>query len=57
VYIIFDCRGFICADVMTYDDLEELGGEAAVRRVGKLRQQGKKYVVNEGDIIYFKYNK
>lgn len=42
---------------MTYDDLIELGSEAHVRRVGKLRQQGKKYVVNDGDICFYQYNK
>jgi obg-like ATPase 1 len=47
-------RGFICAEVMTYDDLKELGDEEAVKKAGKYRQQGKKYVVNDGDVIFFK---
>jgi ribosome-binding ATPase YchF (GTP1/OBG family) len=38
-------RGFICAEVMTYADLKELGTEAAVKAAGKYRQQGKEYVV------------
>jgi Protein of unknown function (DUF933) len=38
-------RGFICAEVMHYDELHELGSEAAVRAAGKYRQEGKNYVV------------
>lgn len=49
-------RGFICAEVMTYPDLKELGTERAVKDAGKYRQQGKEYVVQDGDIIYFKFN-
>ncbi|KAK3010432.1 hypothetical protein RJ639_012521 [Escallonia herrerae] len=49
-------RGFICAEVMKFDDLKELGSEAAVKAAGKYRQEGKTYVVQEGDIIYFKFN-
>jgi len=49
-------RGFICAEVMTYSDLKEIGNEAAVKAAGKYRQQGKEYVVQDGDIIYFKFN-
>ncbi|KAL6761534.1 P-loop containing nucleoside triphosphate hydrolase protein [Haematococcus lacustris] len=49
-------RGFICAEVMTFDDLKELGSENAAKAAGKYRQQGKDYVVGDGDIIYFKFN-
>ncbi|GAX73034.1 hypothetical protein CEUSTIGMA_g486.t1 [Chlamydomonas eustigma] len=49
-------RGFICAEVMTYADLKELGTESAVKAAGKYRQQGKDYVVQDGDVIYFKFN-
>ncbi|KAG0238766.1 hypothetical protein BGW42_002632 [Actinomortierella wolfii] len=49
-------RGFIMAETMRYDDLKELGSEAAVKAAGKYRQQGKEYVVQSGDIIYFKFN-
>lgn len=49
-------RGFICAEVMTYSDLKELGSENAVKAAGKYRQQGKEYVVQDGDIIFFKFN-
>eukprot|EP01024_Parvocaulis_polyphysoides_P072703 TRINITY_DN925_c0_g1_i6.p1 TRINITY_DN925_c0_g1~~TRINITY_DN925_c0_g1_i6.p1 ORF type:complete len:390 (-),score=78.24 TRINITY_DN925_c0_g1_i6:578-1747(-) len=49
-------RGFICAEVMKYDDLKELGSEGAVKAAGKYRQEGKNYIVNDGDVIYFKFN-
>jgi len=49
-------RGFICAEVMHYDELHELGTEAAVKAAGKYRQEGKMYEVQDGDIIYFKFN-
>eukprot|EP01023_Acetabularia_acetabulum_P019621 TRINITY_DN2000_c0_g1_i1.p1 TRINITY_DN2000_c0_g1~~TRINITY_DN2000_c0_g1_i1.p1 ORF type:complete len:390 (-),score=67.99 TRINITY_DN2000_c0_g1_i1:303-1472(-) len=49
-------RGFICAEVMKYDELKELGTENAVKAAGKYRQEGKNYVVCDGDIIYFKFN-
>ncbi|KAF9159223.1 hypothetical protein DFQ27_005458 [Actinomortierella ambigua] len=49
-------RGFIMAETMRYDDLKELLSESAVKSAGKYRQQGKEYVVQSGDIIYFKFN-
>lgn len=49
-------RGFIMAEVMKYDDLKELGNEAAVKAGGKYRQCGREYVVEDGDIIVFKFN-
>lgn len=49
-------KGFICAEVMTFEDLKELGDEEAVKKAGKLRQQGKKYVVQDADVIFFKFN-
>jgi obg-like ATPase 1 len=49
-------RGFICAEVMKYDDFVEHGSEAAVKSEGKLRQHGKDYEVEDGDIIHFKFN-
>ena len=47
-------RGFICAEVMHYEELKELGTEAAVKAAGKYRQEGKLYEVHDGDIIFFK---
>mmetsp|Transcript_12460 Transcript_12460/g.13654 ORF Transcript_12460/g.13654 Transcript_12460/m.13654 type:complete len:394 (+) Transcript_12460:64-1245(+) len=49
-------RGFICAEVMKYDDFVTLGSEAAVKADGKYRQQGKEYIVEDGDICFFKFN-
>ena len=41
---------------MTYADLEELGSEQAVKAEGKCMQKGKNYIVQDGDIILFKFN-
>jgi len=49
-------KGFIMAEVMKFDDFKELGSEAACRAAGKYRQQGKTYIVEDGDIIFFKFN-
>lgn len=49
-------KGFICAEVMRYADLMQLGSEAACKSEGKLRQQGKEYLVEDGDIILFRFN-
>lgn len=49
-------RGFIKAEVYHYNDLVTLGSEFAVRSAGKLRQEGRDYVVEDGDIVFFKFN-
>merc|ERR1712080_222365 len=49
-------KGFIMADVMKFDDFKEHGSEAAVKAAGGYRQQGKNYIVEDGDIIFFKFN-
>ncbi|XP_022658957.1 obg-like ATPase 1 [Varroa jacobsoni] len=49
-------KGFIMAEVMKFDDFKEEGSEAACKAAGKYRQQGKTYVVEDGDIIFFKFN-
>jgi len=49
-------NGFICAEVMRYVDFKELGSEAACRANGKHLQKGKEYVVEDGDILFFKFN-
>lgn len=49
-------RGFIMAEVMKYADLRELETDAAVKAAGKYQQKGKDYVVDDGDIIFFKFN-
>jgi len=49
-------NGFICAEVMKFEDYREAGSEAGVKAAGKYTQQGKNYVVVDGDIILFKFN-
>lgn len=49
-------RGFIAAEVMKFDDLKELGSEQAVKAAGKLRTEGKTYVMQDGDIVEFRFN-
>ena len=49
-------RGFIRAETMAYQDYTTLGGEAAARDAGKLRSEGKEYVVQDGDIMLFRFN-
>ncbi|XP_008472914.1 obg-like ATPase 1 isoform X3 [Diaphorina citri] len=49
-------KGFIMAEVMHFDDFKEHGSEAACRAAGKYRQQGRAYTVEDGDIIFFKFN-
>jgi ribosome-binding ATPase len=49
-------RGFIRAEVMRWTDLVELGSEAAARAKGLLRSEGKEYVVQDGDVIHFRFN-
>lgn len=50
-------KGFIKADVMKFDDLKNLGTVANVKAEGKFAMRGKEYVVEDGDIILFKFNK
>ena len=49
-------RGFIRAEVVSFDDLAELGSMAAVKEKGLLRLEGKEYVVRDGDVILFRFN-
>merc|ERR1711945_60902 len=49
-------KGFIMAEVMKFDDFKEEGSEQAAKAAGKYRQQGKTYIVEDGDIIFFKFN-
>jgi GTP-binding protein YchF len=49
-------RGFIRAEVTSYEQFVSLGGEQAAREAGKLRLEGKTYVVSEGDIMHFRFN-
>ena len=49
-------RGFIKAEVASYDDYVTLGGEAGCKAAGKLRMEGKEYVVQDGDVMHFRFN-
>ncbi|MEE4539679.1 MAG: redox-regulated ATPase YchF [Erythrobacter sp.] len=49
-------RGFIRAETIAYDDYVTLGGEVPAREAGKLRQEGKEYLVQDGDVLLFKFN-
>ncbi len=49
-------RGFIRAEVIAFDELVALGGEKQAREVGKLRLEGKEYLVRDGDVVNFRFN-
>ena len=49
-------KGFIKAEVYNYQDLVTYGSEAKVKENGKMRLEGKEYVVQDGDIMFFKFN-
>ena len=49
-------RGFIKAEVYSYNDLVEYGSEAGIKAAGKYRMEGKEYLVQDGDNIFFKFN-
>lgn len=49
-------RGFICAEVMAFDELKEAGSEGKMKEKGRYRQEGKTYEIVDGDVIFFKFN-
>ncbi len=49
-------KGFIRAETIAFDDYVALGGEAGAKDAGKLRQEGKEYLVQDGDVLHFKFN-
>lgn len=49
-------KGFIKAEAYTVDDLKKYGSEAEIKAAGKYRQEGKDYVVQDGDVLFFKFN-
>jgi len=49
-------KGFIRAETMAYDDFIEHGGEAGAKEAGKLRVEGKEYIVQDGDVLHFRFN-
>lgn len=49
-------RGFIKAEIIGYEDYVQCGGESGAKEKGKLRLEGKEYIVKDGDVIHFKFN-
>ena len=49
-------RGFIRAETISYEDYTGLNGEQGARDAGRLRQEGKEYVVQDGDVMLFRFN-
>ena len=49
-------RGFIAAEIVHFDDLIQLGSNAKAREAGKLRIEGKEYIVKDGDVVEFRFN-
>ena len=49
-------KGFIRAETIAYADYVEFKGEAGAKQVGKLRLEGKDYIVKEGDVLHFRFN-
>ena len=49
-------RGFIRAETMSFADFLKHGGESGCREAGRLRLEGKDYLVKEGDILHFRFN-
>lgn len=49
-------KGFIRAEVTSFSDLEKYGDEKLVKEAGKLRVEGKEYVMQDGDVVFFRFN-
>lgn len=49
-------KGFIKAEIVSFDDLIAAGSEAAAKSAGKIRMEGKEYVMRDGDVVHFKFN-
>ena len=49
-------KGFIRAEVMKYEDFTTLGSENAVKEAGKFKVEGKEYIVEDGDVMHFRFN-
>ncbi|HPD40689.1 MAG TPA: DUF933 domain-containing protein, partial [Anaerolineae bacterium] len=49
-------RGFIRAEVISYDELIALGGMVAARKAGKVQLEGKEYLVRDGDIVHIRFS-
>jgi len=48
-------RGFIRAEIIAYEDFVALGGEAAAKAAGKMRLEGKDYVIRDGDVVHVRF--
>lgn len=49
-------KGFIRAEVIAYNDYVQFGSEAKVKEAGKMRVEGKEYIVKDGDVMHFRFN-
>ena len=49
-------RGFIRAETISYEDFVACGGEQGAKDAGKMRSEGKEYVVQDGDVMHFRFN-
>ena len=49
-------KGFIRAEVMKYTDFTSMGSEQAVKEAGKFKVEGKEYIVEDGDVMHFRFN-
>ncbi len=49
-------KGFICAETISYNDFVQAGSELKAKEAGKMRQEGKAYIVKDGDIMHFRFN-
>jgi ribosome-binding ATPase len=49
-------RGFIRAETISYEDYDRCGSEQSAKEAGKLRIEGKEYVVQDGDVLHFRFN-
>ena len=49
-------RGFICAEVIAYDEFVRLGGEQVAKDQGRMRLEGRDYVIQDGDVVHFRFN-
>jgi hypothetical protein len=49
-------KGFIAAETIAYDDYIGLGGELAAKEAGKMRAEGRDYIVKDGDVLLFRFN-
>ena len=49
-------RGFIRAATVSYDDLQDHGSMSAAKEVGRVRLEGKEYIVKDGDVMLFRFN-